>query len=367
MKLASTVLRFFPVPRTLSMPAVGVDISNESVKYISFKHEGGLTVPDRVGKLPLAHGVVEQGLIQNPAELTTVLKKIQQETRVSFAQVSLPEEHAYLFELSLPKNDELAIEQAIEFRLKENVPMSPDEVIIDYVELKSSNESKLDLSVSVYPTRIVSQFLSVFLDAGLTPLSFEIEAQAIARALVPDEKMNQTAMLVDIGASAVGLSIVSGGILEYTATLDTAGGALAEAIEKELGVTGREAEDLMFANGLYNTPENKKIFEAMFPVVQVLCDEINKHLSYWNAHQQGELLGVRDIDTVILCGGNAIIKGLPQYLTTMLSVPVTAGNVWVNLFPLDEYLPQLSYRESIKYATAVGLTLRTRYREGDMS
>ncbi len=348
----------------MRMPAVGIDISNESVKYVSLKHNGTFMVPDRIDKLPLPLGIVERGLIKNADELTGVLKKIQRETRLSFAHVSLPEEHAYLFETSLPKDNELSVEQALEFHLKENVPLSPDEVIIDYIELDSSNSAKLDLSVSVYPIRIVQQYLEVFLAAGFEPLSFEVEAQAIARALVSKEQRKETIMFVDLGASDAGISIISSGVLEYTATLDTAGNRLTQAVQKGLDISIKEAEEQMIMNGLINTPENKKVFDAMLPIVEALRDEINKHLSYWNVHRGTERPGTRSIDSVIICGGNAVIKGLTQYLTAMLSVPVVPGNVWINLFSIDEVLPALSYRESVKYATAVGLALRSLTREG---
>ncbi len=346
------------------MPAVGVDISNESVKYVSLKRSASGMAPDRIGKLPLPQDVIEHGLIKNVDELVGVLKKIQRETRLSFAHVSLPEEHAYLFELSLPHDDNLAVEQALEFHLKENVPLSPDEVIIDYLTLSSSDEHHLNVSVSVYPIRIVQQYLEVFLAADLEPLSFEIEAHAIARSLVSRTQVHETVMLVDIGASDAGISVVSEGVLEYTATLDTAGNRLTQAVEKALNVSTKEAEERMTTDGLVNIPENKKVFDAMFPTIEALRDEINKHIAYWNAHRSADIPSPRSIDRVILCGGNAIIKGLAQYLAAMLTLPVASGNVWSNLLSLDETIPEVPYRESLKYATAVGLALRSLEREG---
>lgn len=346
------------------MPAVGVDISNESVKYISLKRAVSHMIPDRIGKLPLPAGVVEHGLIKRADELVDVLKKIQRETRCSFAHVSLPEEHAYLFEISLPSDQELSVEQALEFHLKENVPLSPDEVIIDYLTLDSADKEHLTVSVSVYPIRIVQQYLEAFLMAGLEPLSFEIEAHAIARALVPKERKNETVMLVDLGASDAGIAVVSEGVIEYTATLDTAGKRLTQAVEQALTVPTKEAEEYMTVRGLVETPDNKKVFDAMFPIIESLRDEINKHISYWNAHRGAGVTQTRSIDRVVMCGGNAVIKGLAQHLTAMLSLPVASGNVWVNLCSLDETIPPLPYRESVKYATAVGLVLRSLPREG---
>lgn len=359
--LTSTVLRFFPIPRTLRMPAAGIDISNGSVKFALLTYNGTSVVCDTLGKVIIPEGVIEHGLIQQPEELVKVLKKIQLEHHFEFVHVSLPEEHAYLFEISLPKEEGLEVGQALEFRLKENVPLSPEEVIVDYIQLNDASAPTLELSVSVYPIRIVSQYLQVLVEAGMHPLSFEIEAQATARALVPAHK-DEEIMIVDIGASDAGISIVSKGILEYTATLDTAGDRLTKAIEKELGLSTKEAEEVMIVKGLVNTPDNKA-FSAMLPIVESLCLEIKKHLSYWDEHRSDVRVSTHHIDRVLLCGGNAPIKGLAQYLTAILALPVETGNVWTNIMSLDKEIPLIHYTESLKYPTAIGLAIRSMYRE----
>jgi len=60
----------------------------------------------------------------------------------------------------------------------------------------------------------------------------------------------------------------------------------------------------------------------------------------------------------ILAGGNASVRGLPEYLEGSLRIPVTAGDVFTNLASRDTWIPQLDYTESLAYATAIGLALR---------
>jgi Tfp pilus assembly PilM family ATPase len=61
----------------------------------------------------------------------------------------------------------------------------------------------------------------------------------------------------------------------------------------------------------------------------------------------------------MLCGGGANLKGLPQFLSERLKIPVVCGNPWVNILkPPIKSIPELSYQESLTYVTALGLALR---------
>ncbi|HET9641402.1 MAG TPA: hypothetical protein VFP46_00955, partial [Candidatus Paceibacterota bacterium] len=56
----------------------------------------------------------------------------------------------------------------------------------------------------------------------------------------------------------------------------------------------------------------------------------------------------------------ASLRGFPEYLEGALKVPVAAGDVLTNLASRDTWIPTLDYRESLAFATSVGLALRDR-------
>jgi len=64
------------------------------------------------------------------------------------------------------------------------------------------------------------------------------------------------------------------------------------------------------------------------------------------------------VERVILCGGNANIQGLPEYLEHVLNISVDRANIWQNIFSFDEVIPEMPYEMSLSYATAVGLAMR---------
>jgi hypothetical protein len=84
-----------------------------------------------------------------------------------------------------------------------------------------------------------------------------------------------------------------------------------------------------------------------------------RHQTYWNSPPEDEPPR-RPIERAIICGGNANLRGFPEYLEGFLNVPVSIANVWENAFSFDSYVPPMHFAESLEYATAVGLSLRGR-------
>ena len=67
----------------------------------------------------------------------------------------------------------------------------------------------------------------------------------------------------------------------------------------------------------------------------------------------------KTISKILLCGGGANLKGLPETLSSAVKIPVSVGNPWVNVLPnAIKEVPGLSFKESVSYSTAFGLALR---------
>ncbi len=346
--------RAFPPPRFLAMPAAGIDISDYSIKFMSFELRGGGVEVAAFGKFDLPPGTVVNGDVKEPEVLAQQLGKLAHEHRISFAHLCLPEEHAYLFQMEVPPASEGELGQMLEFHLKENVPLGPEEAIFDYIVVERPNNPAF-VNVSVYPSQFIAQYMEVLHEANITPLSLEIEGQATARALVGRQNEG-THIIVDIGRSEASLTIVSSGIVTFTATLENGGDNLTQAIVNGLGVSYTEAERLKREVGFVKTKEHDKLYKVLLPVVQTLADAVEKHVTYHQMHRTGS--SSRTVQRLILSGGNANIIGVAEYLESVLSMPVEIGNVWHNVYP-EGVVPPIHATQSLEYATAIGLALRS--------
>ena len=202
---------YFPPPRFLEMPAVGIDISDFSVKFAELKKTNDGMVLRKYGGSKIPPGIVVSGSIVKANELRDILSSLKDKYELGLVRASLPEEKGYMFATRIPKMKDDDIKGALEFKLEENVPISPSEVIFDYDVVDTADKSVgdlVDVVVSVFPRKEVQNYTRLLQDAGLTPLSLEIEAQATARAIVP-HKDTGTYLVVDFGRSRSGICAFS--------------------------------------------------------------------------------------------------------------------------------------------------------------
>ena len=352
--------KFFPVPKFLTMPATGIDISDNSIHFIKLKDRKDGKILDKFGSAVIPDGIVSKGEIQDVEALTDILRKLKKDHDIDFVRASLPEEKAYLFQTQIPDNVlDKDIRNILEFKLEEYVPLSPSNAVFDYEILPkhTSSQKHLDVSVAVYPKQTIERYTSVFRNAGMTLLSLEIEGQAIARSVLKKGDTG-TYMVVDFGKAKTGLSVVSDNILSFTSTLELEEMDITNAITKYLSVSEEEAIRIKNEDGLIKTRDNKELFSALMSAVESFKNEINKYSKYWKTRTDENDNRVDPIEKIILCGGNSNLAGLPEYLSASLGLPVERANVWINTRLSEDSVPELSKSSSLSYATSVGLGLR---------
>lgn len=361
MVVLQTITRFFPPPQYLMMPSVGVDISDTSLKYIQFErrrvHDSVLELK-HWGDLAIPAGVVERGKVHDGAQLSKILAEMKEQTKAEYIRVSLPEERAYLFETHVKRSaSRKEARSLIEFSLEENVPLSPRDAYFDFDYVGDDEAgSSVRVAVAVYAKETIDSYYEACRAAGMLPLSFEIEAQAIARASVR-APLESTYMIVDFGKTRMGIGIVQRGILMYTSTIDISGALMSAEMREVLGdVSESELTQIKNTRGLLQSKENRAVSAIIKKVIDSAIEELQVRIQYWQTRDTDH--AERMIRKVILCGGSSNLYGLPEYLFSRLNIPVERAEVWQNAFPLSVRIPPIHRRYSYGYATAIGLALK---------
>lgn len=351
----TNIFHYFPPPDILTPPACGIDISDTTIKFISLTPDHKKVRVSDFGEKQIEPGIVESGEIKKPKELARALEDLKKEHKLVSVHASLPEERAYLFETEIVTHNKDSIRNVIEFHLEENVPLSPEEVVFDYDIIEEKQDGKIRLSVSVMPRDIVERYTESFERAELGLESLEIEAQAIARSVVPrhDERPH---MIVDFGRTRTGVAIVSKEIVRFTSTIDMGGDMFTKNIQDAKGISVGEAERIKESQGIYEHSEDG-LSTKLIASAKKLSDEINRHVHFWAGHSYGG--GGSAVEKILLCGGNATVPGMKEYLRSDLGIEVEIPNVWRNVFDLDEFVPSIRHGDSMGFATSVGLALKS--------
>ncbi|MDQ5893638.1 MAG: type pilus assembly protein PilM [Patescibacteria group bacterium] len=319
-----TFFKLFPPPKYLNIPYAGVDISDDAIRCIEYSQgHHGYTL-HRYGTRILKPGIVDSGYIKDEKALVQELTSLAQELKITTVKASLPEERMYLFKTEVPDTNEDQIRQNIEFKLEENVPLSPADAIFffDLLPDAMNNESKTMVSVSVTPRELVHSYLNAFQAAGLTVVSFEIQAKAIARAVVPRDS-KETQLIVNVMNKKTGLYVVSGGVLCFTSTVPWGGELI----------------------------RNKNVTDTSDDIFS-LRHEIERVYTYWSEHGEGQ-----PIKSIIISGHDAAAISQISHISPNPNIQLQVAHVWQNAFSGDHYVPAVTFEDSLDYAIAAGLAL----------
>ena len=349
------LLRFFPVPDFLIPSSFGLDISDESLKFIELIPTAKGIKVGRHGEQNIPPGVIEGGKIKDPKRLEEILVNLRRSNGIKSVRVSLPETQMYLYELRLEKAGLTSVRESIELSLEEHIPIQAEEAIFDYELIKEDAQS-LEIQVASIPKNIIQSYLDIFKNSQIVIRSFELEAQAIARAVIKKGD-RETYMIVDFGQKRTGIFIISCGIAMFTSTLDVGGVVLSNMIAKNFKVSFEEAEKMKREYGLQRNTENKEIFSVLLNSVSILRDELVKHFLYWHTHKDAEGKNNPPIKKIILCGGDSNLTGIAEYLSASMKIPVEYADVWANIPPYENELPPIRFSDSLSYITALGLAL----------
>jgi len=344
----------FPPPGFLLMPAVGIDISDRSIKYVELLHTEHGRKLGRYGDKAVPAGIVEGGKIVNQNKLIEELSILRKEQNLTFVRAALPEEQVYFFRMSIPDTGK-NLRDTLELSLEEHVPILAADTIFDY-EIISRKEGTVEVGITAASREVIESYSETFFKAGLVLLSLELEAEAIARATIHEE--DETAhLIVDFGETRTGIAVSSGGHIRFTSTVSIGGQMLTETLAKHFSIPMEKAEAMKREFGLSRNTPHQDLFALLLNNIAVLRDEINKHFIYWHTHPDESGKPRPPISEIILVGGDSNLVGLSDYLSTSLRVKTTLADVWKNVSLPEKTIPDLGRSESLGYATSIGLAL----------
>jgi len=159
--IASRLLSFFPPPELLTFPRIGLDVSDQAIRFVELQLAGRHYTLKRSGSVVLAKGVVQDGTIVNQSEFARAVRELGKGVEIAFANISVPEKKAYLFQVRMEERPLAELRRLVEFRLEENVPLSASEAIFDFELTPVSARSNLvDASVTVLPKEFTEDYAS---------------------------------------------------------------------------------------------------------------------------------------------------------------------------------------------------------------
>lgn len=346
--------RIFPTPKFFTIPTVGLNFSDATLRFVELVETRHGIIPGRFAEIDLPVGCLQNGRIIDEQVFTNFLKEICKKNNLKYVRVAIPESQVYASTIPIDIEAKNDIKSAIELVIEDNIPLKLEETVFDY-QVLFIKDSTIMTQVIAVSEPIAESYHRAFTNAGFVPVSFELDGQAISRAVLkPDDKGSH--MIIDFSNSRTSITIVTSNTAVYTSTMDFGGKTLTSAITKEMGVSGEEAEKMERDFGMSDMVGHKELFSILIGGISTLKDEINHQYIYWHEKKNTSDMFPK-IETIYLCGGHSNLKGLADYLKTSLKINVLQVNPWVNCLSFDDTIPKIPFESSMSYTTAIGLAL----------
>jgi len=354
---------------SLKPETFGLDISDLSLKIIKLnKKRKGFDLAS-FGEQKIKPGVIEAGEVKDEDALIEAIQegisKVKGERlKTKYVICSLPEEQSFLKVIQMPQLKDKDLKMAVQYEAENYVPFPRDEVYLDsqvILPMRNHLDHK-DVLLIAFRKAVVDPYVYCLKKAGLQPVALELESSSIARALIKDESVSQPTLLIDFGKTNTGFIIFSGNSLRFTGSVLVSSEDFTASISHNLKIDIAEAERLKIKYGIdKKSVRGKKVLKALTPSLTDALKQIKKYLNFYKTHTSREYLSDRcdGVQKIILCGGGSSLKGLTDFLSLELGIPIEIGNPWINVLANSKKgASKLSIEESLKYTTAIGLALR---------
>ncbi len=324
---------------------LGVDIGTTNIKIAQITTKGNQHFLDTYGLVNVSFEIDEKKedvILQTVA----VLKKLMEKASVTTKDVvySLPNSAVFTSIITMPKMTDQELKSAVEFEAKKYVPLPMSEMDLAWTILEKQDGGKSTVLITAVPKSISISYNKIFELAKLKPFAVEIEALALIRSVIGDDKGNN--LLIDIGAKQTHLNIIEKGNLVLTRNIPVGGESITLIIADSLKISYGRAEQFKKDFGINQA---SLIPETIKPILMKIKSEAKQLQSLYKARS-------KNFDKIILVGGGANLPGFRDFLND-LGPKIIIGDSLSQLVFNPELKPILQQYSS-NLSVAIGLALR---------
>jgi type IV pilus assembly protein PilM len=342
-------------------PVVGLDISSSAVKLLELSRHGNRYRVESYAVEPLPpNSVVEKNITDVEAVGEAVRRAIKRAgARTKGAAVAVAGSSVITKVVPMPNNlsdDEM--HSQIELEADQYVPYPLEEVSLDFEVLgpTDNNPDTVNVLLAACRTETVDMRTAAVESGGLDTKVVDVEAYATENAFqllldqVPDQGMEKTVAVIDIGATMTTLNVLHDTHLIYTRDQVFGGKQLTEEIMRRYGLSYEEAGMAKRQGGL---PENYEP-EVLEPFKEAMCQQVSRSLQFFFGSSQ-----YNSVDQVILAGGSASVPGIAELIQDRLGIETIIANPFASMSLSSRVKPQSLSNDAPALLIACGLAMRS--------
>ncbi|HOI97190.1 MAG TPA: pilus assembly protein PilM [Candidatus Pacearchaeota archaeon] len=322
---------------SLSKEIYGLEIADTYARMMRLAHRNGGLVVVAAGFLRLPEGAVQNGEIRDEKKMAAAIAELAEKSGAGAgraAVVSLPEDKAFWQIIKMPRLDDNEMRAAVVFEAENYIPLPLDKVYLDFEVVPSSLiENRCEVAVAALPREIVDSRVRVCDAAKLRPVAMELESQAAARSARQNANFAWPAIIIKIGDTQSSVIFCGRDSTRAVFSVPISNTYFIEKIRAAAEVDDDGARKLKTDYGIaaagFDAPpkgddngKREKLFESLLPGLVDFAQQIKKYVRYYQEHEKSFRADKLSFRKVIICGDGSDLKGLDDFLSLKLGIPV---------------------------------------------
>jgi len=342
---------------------IGIDIGLSAIKIcLLSKNKKGIFKIEKYLSTPLSEAAIIEDEIQKPDEIitaiSTAVKKLKIKSKISCLGMNGP--NTVTKRLQVPDGPKAEVEDNILWESEQYIPFGADDSEIGFSIIgKIEEEEVIDSIVGAIRTDLAEKYIGYISETGLVAKVIDLNVFATVNAFEYiyanelEDISDIGAIIIDFGAQYTTVVVYrnSGPIL--TKEINIGGVLVTEEIQRSMGVSYSEAEDLK-VNGDENGNLPEEIIEIADKHIAKLLQELRKTLNFYIAAGSSEQVG-----RCFVTGGSSLLPGLTESLYDLIDLEIEV----INPFEAFELKMGMSDDEASEAAScalvALGLGMRS--------
>ena len=338
---------------------VGLDIGSSAVKAVELKPAGRAYKVATYGSEPLPPDSIVDGAIIDGAAVADAIRRLfdAKSIRTKDVVASLSGNAVIVKKITLPVMTEAELAESIYWEAEQYIPFDIQDVNLDYQVLDGADpaaKGTMDVLLVAAKKEKIADYTGVIAQAGRTAVVVDVDAFALQNAYEANYGIQPGAVVVllNAGASATNINILSGDQSVFTRDVSIGGNAYTEALQRELSLPLETADRLK-----RGTPVDGVSFDDARPVLRAVSEnvmlEIQKTFDFFKATASSDR-----IDRIVVSGGASRAEGFTEMLTERFEAPVEPFDPFKKIAFDSKKLGMQGADAAATAAVAVGLALR---------
>ena len=315
-------------------PLIGVDISSTSIKMVELVDAGkGQPKVERYAIEPLPKDAMLDGNLASLEAVAETLRRCWERlgTSTRYIAMALPTSAVITKKITLPANlREEDMEIQVESEANQYIPFALEEVNLDFQVIGPAPTNPDDVEVLLAASRKekVEDCVAAAEVAQLKPVIMDVEAYATQAAYelvirqLPGEGARQIVALVDVGASAMKVTIMKDDQQIYLREQAFGGSQLTEKIMQAYGMGQDEAENLKRSG----TPPDNYEAEILHPFIENLAQEVARAMQFFFTSTP-----YNEVNHIVLAGGSVLVPGVAELVGQRTNVNTVLANPFAGM------------------------------------